>query len=728
MNKIEDSLEKAVRVRSGPLPATERDIPPAPNLKVYFEDEDKQPHLSDYIEILIRRKWIVLAFLVFVFITAMLASFLMDPVYQSTATLQIRNVSPNITKEFYLESLSADDYDETQYKILNSRNLAERVITTLNTKRVPELLDRSMLVSSEYTDISSEVLMKELVVEPVKKSQLVNVSFESPDPVMAALVANTVADEYIAYTLENRLNPTQEAKRRLEKEVAEMKARLEASEEQLNRYITKNQIYLISKDNVYDNSISERISALSRELNTAVAERISKESVYQEISKAGVDYSVIIQDPLIQSLTRDYIKLETDYFNLLQIHKPQYPRMVRLNEQIDALKKRIETEEQKKINTLSSDYRLALKKENYLSSAIEKLRREAALLQDKVVQIQILKRDVDTNSELYYGLLQRLKEVGVSAALAESNVQVLDRARVPGSPFRPKKAVNAALAVILGLFGGAFIAFLVEYFDRSVKTPDDIVKRSSLPVLGMVPVSKVNPREITYVRSNNNDLFTEAFRSLGAYLRFTKDSNLPKQILVTSPLPGEGKTLLSVNTAKSLAGFLGNGIIVDVDFRRPNVHTLLNLDNSRGLSTFLSGFTGFDETIRKSSIKGLDVITSGPMPPNPFELLNSSRMKDLINTLSATYNYVIIDSPPILGLSDSLILSAFVESVIVVVRAGSTPGDALTQTYRALDGVKANVLGVLINGVGAGSKYGYTYYHKAYLPGRPEKGTPAEQI
>ena len=521
-------------------------------------------------------------------------------------------------------------------------------------------------------------------------------------------MSNTIADEYIKFSLESRLEPTQQAKIRLEKEVEDMKAKLENSEEQFNEYMKRNNLFFFNKEQNYESVLTQKLSIISKELDQATAERLSKEALYQEVRKPGNHYNIILANPLIQSLTKEYITQETEYIRLLNIHKPEYPKMLRLKEQIETIKSNIEAEEQKIINALDSDYKIAVKKEGYLTSAIDALHKDVTSIQDKMGQLQILQRGVETNRGLYDSLLQRLKEVGVSTALTESNIQILDRAEVPGAPFKPNKPFNIALSVIFGLFGGVMLAFFVEYFDRTIKTPDDLEKGSPIPLLGTVPLSEEIPEKLIYVNSNNNEAFTEAFRSLSTYIQFSNISRPPKQILITSPLQGEGKTLLSVNAAMSLVSFLGRGIIIDADFRRPKVHNFFGLDNSKGLSSLLSGVTDFDGTVKKSTHPGLDVITSGSMPPNPAQLLNSPRMRELIKVLSAKYDYVIIDSAPVLGMSDSLILSVLVESVILVVKSGSTPADALTQTYKLLNNVNAKILGVVVNGVGQKTKYGYS--------------------
>jgi capsular exopolysaccharide synthesis family protein len=729
MSKLEDSIERAVKLRDGHMPAIIREASlPASPLRWNSEKEEKQPHLRDYLDILLKRKLIVIAFFVPVVITVTLVSFIMKPLYQSSVTIQLGAENPAILdfKNLYGDTLGSEYY-ETQFNILKSNALAIKVV-----ERLPEAIEKEFIASKRTFSLpfgstkgdekdqrrwrSAEArektltnfLVNKIEVVPIKKSQLVNINFLSYDPASGANVANTIADEYVKFSLESRLEPTQQAKNRLEKEVEDMRTKLESSEGQFNEYMKRNNLFFFNKEQNYESVLTQKLSIISRELDQATAERLSKEALYQEVRKPGNHYNVILANPLIQTLTKEYITQETEYIRLLNIHKPDYPKMLRLKEQIEKIKSNIEAEERKIINALDSDYKIAVKKEGYLASAIEDLHKDVTTIQNKMGQMQMLQRGVETNRELYGSLLQRLKEVGVSTALTESKIQILDRAEVPGVPFKPNKPFNIALSVIFGLFGGVMLAFFVEYFDRTIKTPDDVEKGSPIPLLGMVPLSDEIPEKLIYVNSTNNEAFTEAFRSLSTYIQFANISKPPKQILITSPLQGEGKTLLSVNAAMSLVNFLGRGIIIDADFRRPKVHTFFGLDNSKGLSSLLSGVTDFDGTVKKSPHPGLDVITSGSMPSNPAQILNSPRMRELIKVLSAKYDYVIIDSAPVLGMSDSLILSVLVESVILVVKSGSTPSEALTQTYKLLNNVNAKILGVVVNGVGQKTKYGYS--------------------
>ena len=704
MSKIEDSLEKAVKLRTTSVPAIRKEPLPPDLSRSYYEDKEKQPHLRDYLDILMRRKWIVIVFLISVVVTGTIATFLMKPLYKATTTIQLGTGKTDLLafKDVYIGGVDLD----TQYEILNSKNLAERVVARLSEVNLEE----------DGEKFSIGTVMGGLEIVPIKKTHLVSVNFIAQDPEVAAYVANTVADEYITFKQDSKLKPTQLGGIRLKKEVEDARTRLEVSEKQLNEYVAKSQFVFTGNDVDYENLLAKKYATLDQELNRVTAERISTEAIYQEVKKSGIDYNVVLEKPIIQSLMKDYIKLESDYSNLLMIHKPEYPKMLQLKDQIETIKKRIEIEEQNIVNTLHSDYQVALKKEKLLSSAIAKLRQDVTALQKDMIQFQILKREVETNRVMYDTLLQRLKEVDISTALTESDVQILDKAQVPISPFKPQKAYNIALSLIFGLCGGVFLAFFIEYFDNTIKTDADIEKISRLPVIGNVPISKTSPKSLINDLSGDGLAFSEAFRSISTSIQFSNTSRFPKPILITSPASQEGKSTISASIAKSLTSLQKKGIIIDADLRRPDIHMLFNLDNTTGLSTYLAGTSEFNGLIKKSQSPGLDVITAGPAMQNPSELLNSSRIRELIDVLSAAYDYIFIDSAPILGMSDSLILSTISEGVILVVKANTTPVDALIQTNKALMNVNANTVGVILNGVDTKSGYAYSsYYGSPYL-------------
>jgi capsular exopolysaccharide synthesis family protein len=757
-------------------PYEKQDFPISPDLRYFDFQEEEETHLRDYLNVIRRRKWIVIIFLLSVFVTVTLFTFMAIPQYKATTVIKIDKEAPKILSFADVEIDRPDaDYYETQYKILKSRAIAKRVIWKHNLNKDPNFLPvkseidktiskvkkfitRSLdrvynLVNghskkttkkntseddSQIRDINDRydtipvnsyyvnTLLSRLEVVPIKKSRLVEVSFISHDPQLSQRVANAVADAYIDFNLESKLNASLEAQKFLQKQIDNMKAKVEQSEEALNEYASKNQIIFLDKENSKNSVLIQKLSELSSALNRATADRIQKEALYREILESGTENPLILNNSLILGLKKKYSDLESEYYNLLNIFKPDYPKMKRLMSQMDAIKFRIEEEKANLIKSIESDYRAALKRETYLKKSFETYKKKLLEFQNKTVQYQILKREVDANKELYNSLLQRLKEIRVSATKTATNIQILDRAELPKQPFKPNKVRNLLLAIVMGLMGGIGLAFFVEYFDNTVKDVDEIERKANLPMLGIIPFNKKYGSQTKNVKDDvpmipfkdNPNPVAEAFRSISTFILLSSAERPPKSILITSAGEKEGKTTVSTNTAMALRETVGEGIIIDADMRRPKLHRTFGIDNEVGLSTFLSGNTHLGNgLIKNTDIKGLHVIPSGPIPPNPSELLVSKRMKELIEALSEQYSFIIIDSPPIMGMPDSVFLSSIVDGTVLVVKSGQTQKTVLKETKRILRNINAKVLGVVLNGVRESDvKYGYySHYYSSYF-------------
>jgi capsular exopolysaccharide synthesis family protein len=364
-----------------------------------------------------------------------------------------------------------------------------------------------------------------------------------------------------------------------------------------------------------------------------------------------------------------------------------------------------------------------LKKEKYLKNSSESLQGQVLNFQEKAVQYETLKREVDTNKELHNSLLQKLNEVGIAAMSKASSIQVVDKAVYPSRPSKPNKSLNFFLSVIFGVMGGVGLAFFVEYFDNTIKDSQEIEKGMRLPSLGMIPLQThiaADSRPLL-VNAGTTNQVAEAFRSIGTFLLLSSSTKPPQTILVTSPGGGEGKTTICINIAVALAEAIGPGIMIDADLRKPRLHSFFKADNKTGLSKYLSGNIEFDSNdgklIRPTSLKGISFIPSGPTPPNPSELLYSARMKDLLDALQSLYSFVIIDAPPVMGMPDSILLSSLVDGTVLVVKAGETQKNALAETKKVFSTVNAKLLGVVLNGVKKQDmKYGYySDYFSSYF-------------
>jgi capsular exopolysaccharide synthesis family protein len=471
---------------------------------------------------------------------------------------------------------------------------------------------------------------------------------------------------------------------------------------------------------------------LSEALTKAEAERMAKEGLHRQVQGRQSDsLPAILDNKLIQDLKQSYIQLEAQYMKLSETYKPDYPEMVRLKNQMEAIHRRIDVEVTKIIDGIRNEYESFLRREALLRQAFAEQKARAMDMKQKAIQYNILKREADTNKELHKGLLQRMKEVGVSAGMTASNIIIVDQAEVPIGPYKPDKRLNLILAAVVGLFLGMGLAFFFEYLDNTVKTPQDLEQFIQLPSFGMVPEISYERRKrlesgnhspvelITY--SHPKSMLSESYRNIRTSILLSFSEKPPKRIVITSPNPSEGKTTTAINTAIALSQTGAKVIIIDCDMRNPRVHRVFEEENGVGLSSFLSGNAALDAVILKSEIPNFYYIPAGPIPPNPSELLSSNLFKEMMDNLSQTFDNIIVDSPPILGFADSIILSKCVDGVVLVVLAGKTPKETLSHAKELLHQVNAKILGVVINRVDiTRSDYGYYYYRYQYYYGARE--------
>jgi polysaccharide biosynthesis transport protein len=737
----------------------EAHLPPSPHVGYAYYEPQEEVHLKDYVGVVLKRKWIILSFLASVVVTTLVFTALTVPQYRSTVVIKIDSQTPNVLSFKGLTETEGSDYYQTQQGILKSRALAERVIGRLHLDKTKAFMPppgklaamaamiagpiedaiaslmpsgsrdksgaganrKAAASSSEIPLYLSNSLISRLEVTPVKNSELVKVSFSSQDPEIAMSVANAVADEYIGYDLDSRVNAGTEAKEFLAKQIEDAKAKVEASEKLLNNYASQNGIIYLDSDKL--SVLTTKLSEISSALSVATTDRMQKEALYRQIRESGTNNPVILNNSLIQGLKNQYATLESEYLNLSRTFTPDYPKMKNLKSQLDSLRNSIETEKSSLTKSVQSDYDAALKKEEYLKAALSSQEKKVLDFQGKAAKYQTLKREADINRALHNNLLQRFNEVGVAAVSKATNIQIVDKAVYPKSPYKPDKPLNFLLSVFFGLFGGVGVAFLVDYFDVSVKDTDEIEKRMHLPSLGMIPFQSQLPqgkRPMAFA-SDFRSPVAEAFRSISTFIVLSSSIKPPKTILVTSPGEKEGKTTVCINVASALTESLGKGIIIDADMRKPRLHHCFGLDNKTGLSNCLAGNIEFDGTdsrlIRPTSFKGLSIITSGPPPLNPSQLLHSTRMKDLIEALYALYNFILIDAPPLMGMPDSVLLSSMVDGTILVAKAGETPRSAITAAKQIFHSVNGNLLGVVLNGVKKNDlKYGsYSQYYSSYF-------------
>ena len=652
------------------------------------------------------------------------------------------------------------DYYQTQYKVLESRSLARRVIQSLKLSEHAEFLPkpetpfqkwRSNILSpifslfaasnkkspSEKDPSESEKetklvnqFLKRLKVEPIRNSRLVKIHFDSSFPELSAQVSNTLAGTYIKQNLETRFVATQQAKEWLTGQLEDLKAKVERADEALQAFGSRHDIISLDEK---ENVTIQRLTELNETLTKAESERMAKEAFYKQTKDRNSDsIPSILENKLIMDLKQTYIQFEAQYMKLSETFKPEYPEMVRLRNQMQAIHKRIDAEISKIIMAIKNEYESSLRREALLREAFDQQKARVMEMKGKAIQYNILKREADTNKELYGGLLQRMKEAGVSAGIMASNIQVVDQAELPTAPYKPNKRLNLLLAAVVGLFLGIGLAFFFEYLDNTVKTPEDVEQLIRLPSFGMVP-------EISYERRKRMEkgasypvelvtfghpksMLSEAYRNIRTSILLSFPEKPPKKIVITSPNPAEGKTTTVINTAIALSQTGAQVLVIDTDMRKPRIHKIFDEENGVGLSNFLSGHGDLKSIIKKTEIPNLYYIPSGPIPPNPSELIGSSLFKSMMASLGEQFDHLILDSPPVLGFADSIILSTSVDGIILVVLGGKTPRETLQRAKEVLHQVNAKILGVVINRIDIQrSDYGYYYYRYHYYYGKEGK-------
>lgn len=709
---------------------------------------EEEPNLRDYIDVLLRRKWIVISCLAISVVTVAIASLLMNRIYKAEATIEIAPENPKITTfqevvELESKSQQTDSFYETQYKLIKSKSLAKEVVNILQLDSHPEFAMQKKekpgfipFMKNAFAEIlspkekksdpkeieKSQLARKEgligsflgrVKVTPDRKSRLVQLSFESSDAELSAKAANTLADKYIEWVLDRKLDATKAARQFLEKQLGEVKANLERAEEELSTFAKGADI--VSLDEKF-NLTYKQLAELNDAFSKAETERLTKEALYKEVQAGDYIYfPQVISDSSIQTLNEEYTKLKSQYDNMSVIYGPNYPEMKQLAAQLGRIQSDIKGRIDGIAESIKKDYQAALTKENILGQRTEKQKKLVTELNDKTVQYKIFEREVETNKSIYQSLLQRLKETEVASGIRATNIQVVDYASTPLIPYKPNTKLNMLLAILMGLMGGVFLAFIFEHFDSTIKDEEEVKRRFSLPFLGAIPL--VNENELQdlekVVYANPKSLVSEAFRVIRTSILYSSPNSPPRSLLTTSAQPLEGKTTSASNLALSFTQSGLKVVLIDADLRKPRLHKLfLNNGNAFGLSTYLVGKMELSGVINRTSLDGLDMIPSGPIPPNPAELLGSKRMKELIERLLKEYDHVILDGPPIMGFADSRLLSSVVDGVLLVTSVGITQRQTLRSSIEDILRVRGRIIGTIVNRLESRrSKYGYSYYY-----------------
>jgi len=713
----------------------------------------REPHLLDRLTVIHKHRRPVIVVFLAVLGWFMLDSYTTIPQYRAFARLMIEEESSGVSAAaagdlaqaiFYQDP---EIYFQTQYRVLRGRELARRVAGTLDLSRVPEFngqgakptplaqgistvksalkaplrwvapadpaapIDPPAVNESATERAYVDGLLGRIGVEPVRGSRLVDISFRAADPEFSARAINALADEYVTQNLEFKVQEIQKSLDYLAQERRRQQAVVQASERALAEYREQqNALSLDSSQNI----VVSRLNALNDSAVQARTERMQRETLWRQVQQAGNDrdsLSSIVQNTFIQTLKGRLTDLERDRTRLSERYGERHPEMEAIRVSITNAERQLAAEIDRAVQTIRSEYEAAAAQERELSRALEEQKTAAMDLNSKRIDYTVIEREAETNRELYNSLLQREKELQVIANSRANNVRVIDRAEVPGGPFTPNHRRDWLMGLLFATIFGCAIAFGLDYLDDTVKTPDDIVRRLKLRFLGLVP-AVAGDRHPLLSGPVPHD-FGEAFRALRTALVSQATADGPKVISVTSAQPLEGKTTTAVNLAMALAVGGARVLLIDADMRRPSVHKALRIANDRGLSQLLAGQVRMREVVNRTHDPNLLVITAGRTPSNPSELLSADRMRALIHGLeSGPFDWVIIDTPPVLAVTDSVIVAPLVAGVVFVIGSEMTRWQLAERAVQTLlSGNPRSIVAVLNKVDFARNRYYYSRYY-----------------
>lgn len=732
--------------------------PPAPTS---WEQAAHETNLLDYLMVLRKHQWMILTFLLLVVSIVTIATLRMKPVYVASARVEVdpesNNPLPFQNDSALGDYIDMDNYIDTQTKIIQSQTLAMITIRSLDLPRYPEFGgDAKTLVNAGPNEKEPPILgdfLSRLTVSRVPSSRLIEVQFAAQDPQLAAQVVNAHLQNYKEENFKSRYDATIQASDFLTSELEELRKKMEKSDAAEVAYERQNRIWMVDAN---QNTTTQKLSQLSNALTAVQTELAEKQAAY-ELAHTENGAAVAAQsDPIVQTLMKEKSGLDEQYAEALAQFGPNWPKVQVLKAQDDAVSTELNAAKADALHRIDNQYHQIEAREALLDRDLNRQEVLANNMAQKLVEYNLLKHDAESNKQLYDGLLEKLKEAGITAGLRSSNIRIVDPALVPSAPSEPRKTRNIALAFLVGLVGGVGLAFLREYLDNTIKSPGDVQSLTGLPCLAVVPSlsGRNGNRSLARIsKSSGNDatvdarvelislqqpksLVSEAFRALRTSLLLSQAEHPPQVILVTSALPREGKTASAANLAITLAQLGDRTLLLDCDLRKPGIRRALNLPNGHGrdlgLSSYLAGVAPLhDIIVPHPTISNLDAIPTGPIPPNPADLLSSHRMAEAIEEFRQQYKFVVIDSPPIMAATDAVILSALTDGVLLVVWSNETPKQAFSRTRELLMGVKGRLLGVVLNAVDSGAPdyyYSYRYYPYSYAYGEDEERGGVQEI
>jgi polysaccharide biosynthesis transport protein len=715
---------------------------------------DEQALLQDvrrYLAVFHKRRGLIAACVVSGVVVAGIYSYTTRPLYQATASIQIDRGAPNVlnAREVVDMGQAGLDYYQTQCQILRGRTLAERVVEKIGFQRSAELKTGPLMSPIERVQVrffgktpkalidkdgmtlppAVAAFRSRLKVEPVPGTRLVNLRFSAYDPDLAAQAVNALTETYIDHIRNYRFETSSEATGWLGERLREQKQKVEDAERALQAYREREGLVNIEER---QGLVDQKLTALTGAVLNARTERINKETLFDQMRSLSTvqleAFPLVMGNSVVQGLKTELANLQRDQTRLADVYGERHPDMVRVRTQIRATEEKLRAEIANVVKSVENAYQTARQQENNLQASLDALKRDALEVNRKSIDYSVLKREVDSNQQLFRDLLSRSKETGLESELRATNVRINEKAE-RGVLIAPLRNMNIGVGLLIGLGLGLGLTLLFEHLDNTLRTPEDVKQHLGLPFLGVVPdvgargTDKNVPKPSPLILRNPKSAVAEAYRVLRTNLVFSSAESTGRVMVVTSANPGEGKTTTTVNLAASLAQTGARVLAVEADLRRPSMSQHFGANKAPGLTDLIVGKSEATEAIHTTRYKGLMVLPCGYVPPNPAELLGSARMKDILRALRSHYDWVIIDTPPVLAMADTPVLCPVVDGVVLVVAAESSGRQAVLRAIDQITSVGGKLVGVVLNKVDLernayyyGQYYG-EYYRSYYAEG-----------